>query len=87
MDAASASKRKSARAALTSVPALRRPAVPPNTRTGTGHVSVSTTRVSTKERAAVVEWKLKETIGNIQQLMNMVYIRIAGGVSRRLKEH
>jgi hypothetical protein len=40
MDAASASKRKGVRAALTPVPALRRPAVPPTTQTGTGHVSI-----------------------------------------------
>jgi hypothetical protein len=37
-------------------------------------VSVSTTRVSTKERAAVVEWKLKEIIGKIQ-LMKFTLLR------------
>ena len=37
-------------------------------------VSVSTTRVSTKERAAVVEWKLEEIIGKIQ-LMKFTLLR------------
>jgi hypothetical protein len=36
--------------------------------------SVSTTRVSTKERAAVVEWKLKEIIEKIQ-LMKFTLLR------------